>query len=293
MALTFSLAHLTNLSCTPPELIRIAADAGYEYASPRIIMTGTANEIGYNYDLNGNPAMYRETRQAIADTGLKIHDIELVRIVDSLDPRTLMPTFEIAAELGVHHVLSSIWTDNIPLATELYAQLCEIGRGYGLNISLEFVTWAKVTNLRGALEVLRAANQENARLAIDLLHVSRSHVSVQELAAVPPELYSFVHLCDGAAEIPTTEEGLIYTGRAERLYCGEGGIDIIGYLNVLPAIPYSIELPHLERVKELGNAGHAARCLQTAKDYFAAHSFDGPEVSTAATPTDSERNRVA
>jgi hypothetical protein len=36
-------------------------------------------------------------------------------------------------------------------------------------------------------------------------------------------------------------------------------------------VPYSIELPHLERVKELGYAEHAWRCLKTAKEYLAAH----------------------
>jgi hypothetical protein len=36
-------------------------------------------------------------------------------------------------------------------------------------------------------------------------------------------------------------------------------------------IPYSLEIPHLARVKELGYAEHAWRCLQAAKKYFSAH----------------------
>jgi hypothetical protein len=32
---------------------------------------------------------------------------------------------------------------------------------------------------------------------------------------------------------------------------------------------YSIELPHLARVKEMGYAEHAFRCLESAKAYFA------------------------
>jgi sugar phosphate isomerase/epimerase len=283
MGLAFSLAHLTALTCPPPELTYIAAAAGYDFVSPRIIMTGTSNEIGYNYDLTQDSALYRYTKKALSETGLKIHDIELVRITDTFNPKTLIPTFEIAAELGVRHVLSSIWTTNHALAAERFEELCDIALGYGLLISLEFVTWADITNLREALTILRLSNRKNARLMVDLLHAHRSGVTPDELAAVPAELFGFVHLCDAPREIPTTKEGLIQTGRAERLYVGEGGLDILGYLNALPAVPYSIEIPHLERVRELGNAGHAARCLQTAKAFFAAKSFSGsarPSVST-------------
>ncbi|MDF2930356.1 MAG: Xylose isomerase protein barrel [Anaerospora sp.] len=88
---------------------------------------------------------------------------------------------------------------------------------------------------------------------------------------MPREWFHFAHLCDGPAEIPDTKEALIHTGRDERLYAGEGGIDIAAILKRLPAIPYSIELPHLARVKELGYAEHAWRCLQSAKNYLAVH----------------------
>jgi hypothetical protein len=42
-------------------------------------------------------------------------------------------------------------------------------------------------------------------------------------------------------------------------------------LNRLPEMPCSIELPHLARVKELGYAEHAWRCLESARKYFATH----------------------
>jgi hypothetical protein len=57
--------------------------------------------------------------------------------------------------------------------------------------------------------------------------------------------------------------------REERLYVGEGGIPIADILNRLPAMVYSIELPHLARAKEFGYAEHAARCLASAKQYAA------------------------
>jgi sugar phosphate isomerase/epimerase len=279
MAPRFSLAHLTALGCAPPELTYIAARAGYDFVSPRIIMTGTPNEVGYNYALAEDPVLLRQTKRALADTGLTVHDIELIRISDGVEVKSLLPAFEVAAELGAHHVLSSIWTPNRSFAIECFAELCDLARPFGLKISLEFVTWAEVVNLREVIEVLRAADRDNAGISIDLLHFHRSRVPLDELAQVPPDLFTFVHLCDAPGEIPQTKEGLIYTGRAERLYPGEGGIDIAAILTRMPEVPYSIEIPHLARVKELGYAEHARRCLESSKAYFASHLMDSPALS--------------
>jgi hypothetical protein len=45
-------------------------------------------------------------------------------------------------------------------------------------------------------------------------------------------------------------------------------------LKALPKNPCSIELPNAKRVRELGVAGHAKRCLDEAKAYFAANGID-------------------
>jgi len=247
----------------------IAARAGYDFVSYRLIYMGLPGEP--NYSLAENKEMLRQTKTALAATGLKLLDIELARISDGLDPKKYLPAMEVAAELGGRHVLSSIWTPNRNFAVECFAELCDLARPLGLTVDLEFVTFAEVKNLKDALEVLRAAKRANSGIMVDTLHFSRSRVALTELDAVPRTWLHYAHLCDGPAEIPTTNEGLIRTAREERLYAGEGGIDIAAILNRLPEIPYSIELPHLARVKELGYAEHTWRCLQTAKDYLDAH----------------------
>lgn len=37
---------------------------------------------------------------------------------------------------------------------------------------------------------------------------------------------------------------------------------------IYPEVVYSIELPNLARAKEFGGAEHAARCIDTSRDYF-------------------------
>lgn len=265
----FSLAHLTVLGCAPPEMTYIAGRAGYDFVSFRPIYMGLPGEP--NYDLARNPQMLRQTKTALAATGLALLDVELARISDGLDPKTYLPAMEVAAELGGRHVLASIWSADRAFSTECFAQICDLARPLQLSVQLEFVTFAPGRNLADAVAVLRGANRPNSGLMVDTLHFSRSRVSLDELDAVPPAWFHFAHLCDAPADIPATNEGLIHTAREERLYPGEGGIDIAAILNRMPQVPYSLEIPHLARVRELGYAEHAWRCLQSARAYLDAH----------------------
>jgi sugar phosphate isomerase/epimerase len=268
-ALQFSLAHLTVLGCAPPEMTYIAARAGYDFVSFRIILLGLANEP--NYALAANKTMLKQTRTALAETGLKVNDIEVARVIAGVDPKSLVPAFETGAELGARHVITSIYVPEKNRAIDGYAELCDLAKPYGLTIDLEFVTWANIANLQDAVAVCRGANRNNCGILVDTLHFNRSRVRPEELDSVPREWFHFAHVCDAPQEIPATNEGLIHTAREERLYPGEGAIDIAAIVNRLPEIPYSLEIPHLERVKELGYAEHAWRCLQRAKKYLSAH----------------------
>ncbi len=269
----FSLAHLTVLGCAPPEMAYIASMAGYDYIGIRSIYMGLKNEP--NYNLANNKKMLKQTKEALRITGIKVNDIELAKIADDIDVSQYEPAFEVSAELGAKHVLSSIWTSNKEFYINQFAKLADLAKKYGLKVDLEFVTWANVNDLQTALEVLKTVNRDNTGIMIDTLHFNRSRVKLEELDDIPKEWFHFVHICDGPAEIPKDKEGLIYTGRDARFYVGEGEINIAAILERCPELVYAIELPNIERVKELGYAEHARRCLQTAKNYLEIHSLAG------------------
>lgn len=263
----YSLAHLTALKCPTPELVYIAAQAGYDFISPRIVNLGIAGEG--NYDLAAQPELLKQTERALADTGVRVHDIELLRIVQDVDVQKYAPAMEVAAKLGAKHVLSSIWTPDKAFYIEKFAALCDLAKSYGLNVQLEFVTWADVSTLEQAAEVLRTVNRSNAGLMVDTLHAYRSRVAPEELDSCPQEWFQFCHICDGPAEIPEKKEDLLAVGRDGRYYCGEGAIDIAAYVRRMPEDAVcSIELPHLVRAAEFGYAEHVRRCLEYAKAYF-------------------------
>jgi len=278
MAAKFSLAHLTVMGCPPPEMTYIAARAGYDFVSIRPIYMGLPGEP--NYALAENPEMLRQTKRALADTGMKVHDIELARIHDDMRASRYLPAMEVAAELGARAMLSSIWTPNREYAIEKFGEICDLAKPFGLTVDLEFVPIASVNSLPSAVDVLRTVKRENAGLMVDTHHFHRSGDNPADLDALPREWFHFAHLCDAKAQIPTDRAEMTRILREERLYVGEGGIPIADILQHVPVSVYSIELPHLARTREMGYAEHATRCLESAKTYLAQNSGKIDQKST-------------
>lgn len=271
MTRQFSLAHLTLLDCSPPEMVHIASRAGYDFVSLRLISMGLQGE--HNYDLATNKQLLYETKAAFSDTGMRLLDIELARIYEGMDTTAYLPAFEIAAELGGRHVLSSIWTDDRNYAIEKFGEVCDLAKQFELSVELEFVPIASIKDLTGALDILHSVNRTNAGLMIDTHHFHRSGDKIEELQNVPSSYFRFFHLCDAPAEIPTSLVEMKRIIRENRLYVGEGGINVAEIVNSLPVnTPCSIELPNTRRMKELGYEEFARQCLETSKEYLSKYA---------------------
>jgi sugar phosphate isomerase/epimerase len=219
--------------------------------------------------LNVNPLLRRETASALADSGVGLWDIELARIVEGQDPRGYLSALEVGAALGAKHVLTSIWTPNQGFAVEAFGVLCDLAKPLGLTVNLEFVAWANCSTLGGALDVVRTANRTNAGIMIDTFHFHHAGDTVESLVSVPPEWFHYVHVSDDRIGIGGDLEETKRRGREERVYPGEGVIDIAGILNHLPErVVCAIELPHQQRLSELRPLAYTRECLKRTKRYL-------------------------
>jgi 4-hydroxyphenylpyruvate dioxygenase len=263
----YSIAHLSALSLSPPDLVEAAANAGYDYVGIRLTRV-TPDEP--HYPVATDPALLRETKGRLADTGVRVLDIELARIGPHDNPRAFQRYLEVGADLGARHVITQLPDSNMDRKTEHFAQLCDLAAPLGLTIDLEFPSWTETPNLTEATHVLRAADRPNAGMLIDLLHFARSHSSIEELRALPREWFHYAHVCDAPVRIPTTVEGLIHTARYERLFPGEGGIDVRGILAALPPdIPYALEIPRASLTAQVGERECARLALNTTREHLA------------------------
>ena len=116
---------------------------------------------------------------------------------------------EVAAELGARAVLSSIWGGERDFYIEKFGEICDLAKPFGLTVDLESVPIAAVSDLAGAVDVLRAVKRDNAGLMIDTHHLHRARDNPADLDALPREWFHFAQLCDAPAEIPTERAEMI------------------------------------------------------------------------------------
>lgn len=262
----YSLIYLTTECCSPEQMIRIAAETGYDCIDARTIPMGLPGEKPF--DLSKDRHLLEAARRAAAETGVWVDSIENARIFDGMSVKDYEPCLAAAAELGVRHVLSNVWSADAGYAREKFGELCDLAAEYGQQIDLEFVTWSKVKDLREAKNLLEAVKRPNAGILVDTLHFHRSRVTFKELEELPEEWLYCLHICDAPGEIPEDPDALAYTAREARLYPGEGGIDIRKIAGRKPWAVYGIEIPHRRRWEEMGYVKYAAEALRRTKAYL-------------------------
>ena len=127
----FSLSHLTLINSTPAELIYIAARAGYDGVSPRLITMNVPFEFS---EAPLDKAQIQATKTALSTTGLQVFDIELARITEDSNPKEFEAALEAGGELGAKHMIMSAWTnrrDDRNFLIDVYAETCELAAPYG------------------------------------------------------------------------------------------------------------------------------------------------------------------
>ena len=266
MTVKFSLAHLTVLGTTPLELIRIAADSGYDYASMRMTAVAEGERV---VSPVGDRDMVRRVSKLLHDTGVQVLDVELARLGPDEEPEQFVGVLEAAAAIGARHVLAQLPDPDRDRAIERFGRLCDLAFEFGLTVDLEFPSWSEIGDLEAAAAVVRAADRSNAGILVDTLHFFRSESSIARLAALPPQWFRFVQLCDAPAEAAPTVEGVIHTARAARSLPGYGHLPLRELLQRLPAGPYSLEVPNDVLRGELGTTEYARLVLATARDVVA------------------------
>jgi sugar phosphate isomerase/epimerase len=264
----FSLAHLTVLGTTPLELIEIAAGAGYDYVSIRTTPVAPDEHV---IPLTGAPAMVRKVVQRLADTDVQVLDVELARLRPDDEPDQYLAVFEAAAAVGARHVIGQLPDPDRTRATDRFGRLCDLALDFGVSVELEFPSWTETGDLAAAAAILAAVDRTNAGILIDTLHFFRSSSSLDELSSLPREWFRFVQLCDAPAQAPPTVEAVIHAARAARSLPGYGDLPLTELLALLPAVPYSLEVPNDVLRGELGTASYARLVLAAAREVVADH----------------------
>jgi len=258
-----SLAHLTVLDTTPPELVSVAAAAGFRTIGIRLTATPSVGVPPYDA-LHEGPLL-RETLLRLKDTGVSVLDTEFLRFEPDQPVGVPEGFLEVSARLGAKNVLVMSAEPDEARTIERFADLCDRAAQYGLQVCLEFAVYTGVRTLAHAARIVAKSGRSNASVLIDALHFSRSGGVPADVRSVAPSLLRYAQICDASVDRPepTDTPNLIREARTGRLLPGEGVLPLRALVASLPArVPLAVEAP-CRATAELPPVERAKRAYQS------------------------------
>ena len=212
----------------------------------------------------------KETITRLDPTGITVADLEVVALRPETEIAAFSAFFETGARLGARHILVAAYDPDLDRFRDRFAGFCEAAAQNGLTADLEFMPWTFVPDLTAANRIIAQIGQPNAGVLVDALHFDRSKRSIGEIAEIPADRLHYWQLCDGPAEPPATKQEMIHAARYERMFPGEGGIDLVSLTRAMPAdVAVSIEVPTAELAKTVDAKARALRALSAARNVIA------------------------
>ena len=272
--------HLTMLGVSPPDLVTIAREAGFDSVSPRVAASTQDEEP---WPMSPGSPMLEETARRLDDTDVGVLAVEVVRIGPGTRREDYEPALEAGARLGARYVTVNGDDPDIERACETFATLNADARSYGLRPVIEPIPYTQVSNLDEAIYI--AERSGGGGVLLDALHFQRYGGDLGRLRSIDPELLSYVQLCDAPLAPPdglprpsklprgqsTDGTDLQLESRAMRLLPGDGGLPLAEFLAALPeGMPLSVEAPVLSLWETLTPAEFARRARDAVANLVAA-----------------------
>jgi sugar phosphate isomerase/epimerase len=267
-----SLAHMTVIGLTPPEIVMLAADLGCAGVSLNPGLATGLDVGGPVYRLDNDPAMRRATARALADTGVTLDLVEAIIMAD-IAPAETLAVLDVFAELGATEVNVAIADPDQHRASDHLSAICEFAGVRSMTPMIEFFRSAggAVPTLAAAVAMIATGKYPGLRIMVDALHLARSNETPADLAAIDPALIGGAQLCDAPAAWPGMDA---YFREAvfDRRIPGEGELPLAAFLEAIPSdVTVSPEVP----LKSLRDAGvpvrecarrvvEATRCIAAA-----------------------------
>ena len=251
MSRPIALAALTVPELPPPEQVAVAAQAGYSHVGLRLIPVAGQTLPAFEQ---------RELERRLDDTGIRVLDVEVFRVDENTKVAQFEPTLALAARLKASEILVHGADADERRLVDTFARLCELAARYRINANVEPMPWVEISTVAKARRVLDKAAMKNAALLVDPIHFFRADNSFDDLNGAPVRYLQF---CDAHPGRPSDTQELMRQARGDRLFPGEGALDLEGLLRALPAgLPISVEIPY---AKPMSPLERAQRALQATR----------------------------
>jgi sugar phosphate isomerase/epimerase len=264
--------HLTFLDLSPPELVSVAAEAGYDAVGVRV-HPSTADEEPWPM-APGSPMLAETVRHADA-LGVRVLAVEVLRLRPDTRRGDYEPALEAGAALGARFATVNGDDPDPSRASDTFAALVADAAPYGVRPLVEPIVYTAVADLDQAVALAQASG--GGGVLFDTLHFRRYGGEIETLRGLDPGLLGYAQVCDAPLEPPsglprpaalprgqsTDGTELQLESRWHRLVPGEGELPLADMLAALPdGLPLAVEVPNGPLLEALGALAFARRARE-------------------------------
>jgi sugar phosphate isomerase/epimerase len=183
-----------------------------------------------------------EVKRILDDNGLSTFEVEFIEdwFVDgerkAASDKRKWWLLEVSEFLGAHHVKVGDFKNaavEVPQLIESFAALCADAAKHEATIGFEFMKSSMIHELADCLAMVEGADAQNGGLIVDIAHTNAIGINNEEVARIPGRFMVSVELGDNLRRSsPGYDPGA-------RRYCGEGELDVAGFIAAARATGYA------------------------------------------------------
>lgn len=242
------------MDVTPPEMVSIAAETGYQgisLASGKMFLAPTMNTGVPIHSVIEDAALRRETMKRAASTGVKLDLMEGIILSPALDMEKCRMALDVTQEMGITQIATFDSDPDRGRASEHLAELCDMAADRGIGVCIEFHPRSQLRSVAQTAQLIGQGKYSGLKMLIDALHLARGGGTPQDVANVSPHVIDSAQFCDGPATSPDTKS-YQYEAMFERQVPGDGQLPLKALLTAIPstAVIY-LEVP-LRALREGG-----------------------------------------
>ena len=259
---------LSTFGLHPVELIRLTGELGCSHVTLNLGRAANRLPIYPDVSFRRDPALQREIKAALADTGVCLGLVEGFAILPDNRADDFARDLDMVAELGAQAICAISMERDVARAHAQFARLTELAAARGLVTTTELGAGG-LRRLDKARAALAAVAHPAFKLLVDTMHFFRFGATVADFVALDPAVIGHIQLND--VPMPALIEDYMQEALYERRAPGDGDLPLADFLrHVPPEVVVGLEVPiRSEADAGIGPRGRMARCVAQTRALMA------------------------